>query len=106
MALRLPVKIGHLFKLFIAVLVLIAYGSLYPWHFVAVDLAANPLWLLFHAWPPKFTRFILRDVVINVVLYVPAGVTGHLAFRRFGKRWLSLVAPILICTVFSASIEM
>lgn len=54
----------------------------------------------------EFDRFILRDVVVNVALYIPAGFTGHLAFRRFGKTWLSLTAPVLICTAWSASIEM
>ncbi len=87
-------------------LVLIAYGSLYPWHFRAVDLPANPLWILLHAWPSGFNRFFLRDTVVNLALYVPAGLTGHLAFRRFRKPWLSVAAPILIGTVLSASIEM
>lgn len=73
---------------------------------MAVNLPANPLSLLFHAWPADFNRFIFRDIVVNIALYVPAGVTGHLAFRRFGKMWLSLAAPVLICTVWSASIEM
>lgn len=41
-----------------------------------------------------------------MALYVPAGITGNLAFRRFGKTWLSLTAPIAICAVFSACIEM
>jgi VanZ family protein len=39
-------------------------------------------------------------------LYVQAGITGNLAFRKFGKTWLSLTAPVAICTVFSACIEM
>jgi VanZ family protein len=41
-----------------------------------------------------------------VALYIPAGITGNLAFRRYGKAWLSLTAPVAICAVFSASIEM
>jgi VanZ family protein len=73
---------------------------------VARDLAGNPLSLLLHSWPPGVNRFIFRDIVVNVALYVPAGVTGHLAFRRFGKMWLSVAAPIVICTVVSGSIEM
>jgi VanZ family protein len=73
---------------------------------VAVDLRANPLLLLFTSWPADFTVFIFRDVLVNVALYVPAGLTGHLAFRRFGKPWLSLTAPVLICAIWSATIEM
>jgi VanZ family protein len=62
--------------------------------------------MLLNSWPADFNRFIFRDVVVNVALYVPAGLTGHLAFRRFGKMWLSLTAPVLICAVWSATIEM
>ena len=71
-----------------------------------VPLPANPLLILLNSWPADFNRFIFRDVVVNVALYVPAGLTGHLAFRRFGKMWLSLTAPVLICAVWSATIEM
>ena len=63
--------------------------------------------MLINSWPAAFDRFIFfRDVVVNVALYVPAGLTGNLAFRKFGRMWLSVAAPVLICTVWSASIEM
>jgi VanZ family protein len=73
---------------------------------VFVSLPANPLSILLNSWPADLNRFIFRDVVVNVALYVPAGLTGHLAFRRYGRMWLSLAAPVLICTVWSATIEM
>jgi VanZ family protein len=73
---------------------------------VFVPLPANPLLMLLNSWPADFNRFIFRDVVVNVALYVPAGLTGHLAFRRYGKWWLSLTAPVLICAAWSATIEM
>lgn len=73
---------------------------------MARHLAANPLSILLHAWPATFNRFIIRDVVVNVALYLPAGATGHLAFRKSGKAWLAIAAPILVCTVVSASVEM
>ena len=85
---------------------MIAYGSLYPWHFVARELGHSPLWILFHSWSLRFDRFIFRDIVINVMLYVPAGITGHLAFRKFRRPWLAFAGPILIGAVWSASIEM
>jgi glycopeptide antibiotics resistance protein len=72
---------------------------------VFVALPANPLLILVNSWPAQFNRFIIRDIVVNVALYVPAGLTGHLAFRRFGRAWLSLTAPVLICAVWSATIE-
>ena len=64
------------------------------------------MWILFHSWSLRFDRFVFRDIVINVALYVPAGITGHLAFRRFRRPWLSFAGPILIGAVWSASIEM
>lgn len=67
---------------------------------------ASPLSILLHSWPANINIFILRDVVINIAIYVPAGLTGHLAFRKFGRMWLSLTAPVVICTIVSASIEM
>lgn len=70
-----------------------------------MDLPASPLWILLHSWP-RMDIFVLRDVVINIAIYVPAGLTGHLAFRKFGKLWLSLGAPVVICSGLSASIEM
>jgi VanZ family protein len=71
-----------------------------------VDLQANPLSILLHSWPAHIDIFVLRDVVLNIAIYVPAGLTGHLAFRKFGRMWLSLTAPVVICTIVSASIEM
>jgi VanZ family protein len=71
-----------------------------------VSLPANPVLLLLNSWPADLNRFIFRDVVVNVALYVPAGLTGHIAFRRFGKMWISLTAPVLICAAWSATIEM
>jgi VanZ family protein len=72
---------------------------------VFVPPPANPLLILLNSWPVEVNRFIIRDLVVNVALYVPAGLTGHLAFRRFGRMWLSIVAPVLICSVWSATIE-
>jgi VanZ family protein len=40
------------------------------------------------------------------VIYIPAGLTGYLALRRRGYRWLALAAPVVICALLSATIEM
>lgn len=71
-----------------------------------VSLPSNPVLLLLNSWPTDLNRFIFRDVAVNVALYVPAGLTGHLAFRKFGRMWLSTGAPVLICAAWSATIEM
>ncbi len=64
------------------------------------------MWVLLHAWPASVDRFIFRDIAVNVALYIPAGFTGHLAFRRIARPWISVAVPVLICGVFSASVEM
>ncbi len=85
---------------------LIAYGSLYPWHFHAVQLPADPLTILLNSWNFSFNRFYLRDILVNIAIYIPAGLTGELAFRRFRKPWLSLTGPVVICAALSATVEM
>jgi VanZ family protein len=59
-----------------------------------------------HSWPKDLNRFVFRDIVVNVALYVPAGVTGHLAFRKSGKMWPGIFAPLVVCTLVSAAIEL
>ena len=73
---------------------------------MAVRLDTNPLWILLHAWPPEFNRYVLRDMGVNVALYVPVGVTGLLAFRRFSKPAVSIGLAIASGAVLSACIEM
>jgi hypothetical protein len=64
------------------VVALIVYGSLYPWDFHSTQLAANPLWVLIHSWPTRIDRFLLRDIAVNVLIYMPVGVFGFLALRQ------------------------
>jgi VanZ family protein len=81
---------------------LIVYGSLYPWHFVARDLPANPLWILMHRWGFGLDRFTVRDAIVNVALYLPAGMAGYLAFRGPARIW----GPIGGGFALSCAIEM
>lgn len=73
------------------------YGSLYPWHFAPRAFVHNPAWILLHTWRPGTTRFAARDIVVNIVLYVPLGMAGLLAFRSAA---LALLAGfVLSCTM-------
>jgi VanZ family protein len=49
---------------------------------------------------------MLRDVVVNVALYFPAGLSGHFAFRKYRRLWLEVTAPVTIATLLSACVEM
>jgi hypothetical protein len=94
-------KIGGLYRLLIAVVVLIIYGSLYPWHFEWRELPASPAWILLHSWEGRLSRRFLADILVNVALYIPLGAAGHLAFRR-----LRIAGPVVLGMLLSASIEM
>ncbi|MGP8243562.1 MAG: VanZ family protein [Bryobacteraceae bacterium] len=52
---------------------LIVYGSLFPFHFGARAEIPDPVWTLTHNWP-AIDRYFYRDVVVNVLLYMPLGV--------------------------------
>jgi VanZ family protein len=89
-------------RIFIVILCLIVYGSLYPWQFHAVQLPTDPLTILLHAWPTALDRFVIRDGILNVAVYVPLGIFGYLyCVRHFRKAYAALVVLILalvLCT--------
>jgi VanZ family protein len=84
-------------RILLIVVLLVAYGSLYPFDFHSSHLGASPLWLLFHSWPPAFDRSVLVDIVLNILIYLPVGLFGSLSI---GKR-----RSILLAAALSASIE-
>jgi VanZ family protein len=88
------------------VVALILYGSLYPWHFHARHLAGSPLWILLHSWPAAVNRYILWDVAVNVVLYVPFGIFGFLSMRDGAPPALRMAVPLALALALSASVEM
>lgn len=92
-------------RIFFAIVCLIVYGSLYPWDFHARQLAANPLWLLFHAWPPKIGRSQIVDIAANIVLYAPLGMFGFLSFPHHREPFRMCV-PIAIGFALSCGLEL
>jgi VanZ family protein len=90
----------NLSRILLAVVLLIAYGSLYPWHFAAHALPASPLSILFHSWRAGSDRRFIADVAVNIVLYLPLGAAGYLAFAKH-----KLIGPILIGILLSACIK-
>jgi VanZ family protein len=93
-------------RILLMVLALILYGSLYPWQFHAVRFGVSPLWILLHSWPGAINRYVMWDITINMALYLPLGVFGYLAMGPGTARALRLLAPLLLATVLSASVEM
>ena len=93
-------------RVVLIVIALILYGSLYPWEFHARQLGASPPWILLHSWPDAIDRYVLWDVAINIVLYVPLGVFGFLAMSESFPRAVRICAPVLLAVALSASVEM
>jgi VanZ family protein len=88
------------------VIVLIIYGSLYPWHFVPTLLAANPFRILIQSWPGQPFTFFIRDVVLNIVLYIPLGFAASLALRKTGPPGFAIYGPVLLAAGLSVAIEL
>ena len=72
----------------------IVYGSLGTWAFYQPGI-----------WAP--TLISPRDVILNVLLYVPFGALGVLSLRDgYPRHWLRLVARlVLLAVIFSAANE-
>jgi VanZ family protein len=95
-----------LFVILITIIVLIVYGSLYPWQFHWHTLPASPLYLLFHSWTPETTRRLFADAVVNVALYVPLGMAAWVAFRQRWGRLLSMASALALGGLLSGCVEM
>jgi VanZ family protein len=85
---------------------IIAYGSLYPFHFEFTERAANPLLAVWQGWPSEWNRYIARDVLLNVILYVPLGLAAAMVFLRRHSRAVSVAAAIGLAFAVSAGMEL
>ena len=85
---------------------LIAYASLYPWHFRAYDYANSPLWVLWHSWPVRLNRFEAKDIAVNILVYLPLGFFAFAAFAAIWRTWVAAVAALLAAIALSLSMEL
>jgi len=91
--------------LFLVVL-LIVHGTLYPWEFHPHALPSNAVVVLLRSWAsPAPNRFGLRDVAVNLSLYVPFGILGYLALRDHARRALAVTGTLALATLLSAGLE-
>ena len=88
-------------RLLLLTLVLIAYGSLYPWHFRSAPPGVSPFWIIEHSWPRHFDGPTVRDIAANVLLYLPVGL---FAFLTFANRW-AILPTLLLGFTFSTVME-
>ena len=87
-------------RLLALVILLILYGSIYPFQFDFDRAQGSPILILLHAWPVHADRFAVRDGIANVLFYVPLGFAAVLAL---GRRWW---AALLLGAALSSAIEM
>jgi VanZ family protein len=88
------------------VIALLLYGTLYPFHFNFHATSTSPLLILLSSWPHGVDRFLLRDTVLNVAIFVPLGVFAFLAVVRRVGNGAALGFAVLLGTLLSAGIEM
>lgn len=85
---------------------LIVYGSFYPWQFVPKHLPGSAFEILLHSWHFGYWRFVLRDAVVNICLYVPLGFAGYFALRESPGPRAAFYVPVLLGMLLSISVEM
>lgn len=63
--------------------------------------AGGPLWFLLHQWDSWRNDYLIRDIFVNVVLYIPLGLSANLAFPK-----RTALAPVLFALALSVSVEL
>jgi glycopeptide antibiotics resistance protein len=72
----------------LAVSLALAFAIDYPWsNWVGHTHWSRVGWIPFYSWPVS-----LRDIVENVLLFLPAGVCARLAFGDRGRLWGPLLS--------------
>ena len=94
------------YRLLILTIALIVYGTLYPWHFDFAGPVRHPLLVLFTLHPMVLDRFALRDIAVNLILYLPFGATAIWALERRSRRLLEAALVLIAAAMLSASLEM
>lgn len=86
--------------LFFLIVLLITYGSFYPFEFVRPE--TNALQELFQTWE-SYTH--QGDILANIVLFVPLGVTGFLMLRPKYKKELAIITILLFGLILGAALQ-
>jgi VanZ family protein len=82
----------------IIIVVIIVYGSLYPFTFQQPSNGIGPVRTLLESWAAQLER---GDVLANILLYVPLGFFGSLAIRRR----VSLISRACVMVLLGASLS-
>jgi hypothetical protein len=74
-------------RLLLLWVVVILYASLYPWQFQVRPVPFDPWVLLLKGVPHGVNRFVVRDVFVNLLLYVPVGLLTILNLGPRVRPW-------------------
>jgi len=91
-------------RLLVIAAAFIVYGSLFPWHFDWDRAPQGPLDIVLHSWPDRIDRYLFRDIVLNVVLYMPLGLAAYLSIIR-RSRALAFSASVFCGFALSTAME-
>jgi VanZ family protein len=92
-------------RIFVISLILIIYGSLYPFEFHSRETIEAPLLTLLHAWPTTVDRGLVKDAVLNILIYIPIGLFGTLYMGKGRPRALAAAGAVVLALILSTSIE-
>jgi VanZ family protein len=93
-------------RLFWLIAALVIDGSLYPWVFdFSRDGGISP-WRLLTPWPPGLDRFVERDVVLNLLLYIPLVIPAFLMLARSLPERVAAALSVGIAAGLSTALEL
>lgn len=93
-------------RILLLIVLLIVYGSFYPWQFVPKHVPGSVFYVFLHSWHKTLPRFVLRDTFVNVCLYIPVGFAAHFVFRKRESFAPGFYWPILLGMCLSISVEL
>ena len=89
-------------RLLALVVLLVAYGSFYPWQFTAAPGGVtSTIRALLEAREGPY----LRDIFFNILFYIPVGVVAFLTFRPRLPSWAASLASVLLGATLSTFVE-
>lgn len=94
---------GHTRIILAIIIIIIVYGSLYPFAFSVPDNGEGPLRTLIESWSVPPGR---GDLIANILLYMPLGFFGVRAFRQTTRFWVRFSITIGGGALLSVAMEL
>lgn len=90
--------------LLVTIIVLIAYGTLAPFDF-HFSRPYPPWQAMVHYWPVKLERSTVRDIVLNLIVFLPLGIAASLTFVHKAPRVVAFAGAVLLGSALSFGVE-